>query len=152
MNDASQIIAWTAAAGSLIAAVVTAWVKLRKAKSDVTIEQKKLADAEAKDAYAEAKAALLLLVTSLQSRIEIIEAEQKADRASHTKELREVCDKHHKCEVDMANLTGKMLVMEKDLERLKDHDKRGTQHVAVMQDALVEKAISKIMDPPAPKT
>jgi predicted nuclease with TOPRIM domain len=85
------------------------------------------------------------LVEELKTRIEKLES--IVDKTSEKLERATVA--HVKCEIEQERLRGELNVMKLKVERLENHDKRNTEHVEGLKNVLVEKAVSKIMDPPA---
>jgi hypothetical protein len=140
MDEMSRVTALSAAAVALITAIVAARIKLRKAKADEVVEQRKLTDAESRAAFEEAKAAYLLLVEAFKDRVAILERTV----VENTTELKESAAAHLKCQVETAELRGRLAVAEVKLERLESHDKRNTEHVSGLQKVLVDKAAKVI--------
>lgn len=139
MSETAQIVAWCVSVQTsltvLIGGVVTAWIRLRKNKSEDHMRTLEYSDARAREAQA-------LLLTEWKSRLSQVEGEAGALQ----KRLTASQGEHMNCMVEQEKLRGDLKVqetkiksMEFQLERLWKHDENNQQQNRQFAAALDEK-------------
>lgn len=111
--------------GVLCTKGVDALLKMRKAKSEEHMEEKKYEDGQEAVAFQQATAAYEKLLAAFESRVQTLETALQAV----TVELKESRKEHTNCAVEQERLRGEIKVLQIQVDRLKDHDLRNQQQI-----------------------
>lgn len=116
--------------GVLYMRFVDARIKLRKADAGIVMDEKKHADGREAAAFAEAKKAYELLISSFQNTVNEMKEDYKRLADRYDTAISDWTKKHDECverdtqsrvrEMEMKGIIGSM---QKDIDRLLDHDK-----------------------------
>ena len=130
MTDTTQIAVWTGAIataiGAVAGAVATAWVMIRRANSETTIQEKKQTSEVQKQ-----------VIEQLTARVEALE--DKLDKKEND---------HRECERKLGVLEGRVEQLSKEMgNALQRHDTKTLEQAIAMKDEtikLLEKKISEV--------
>lgn len=109
--------------------VVDGWLKIRKASFD----EEQYRDGKTEEGY---KA----LITELKQRIDKLETIV----AKQSDKLDAAQAAHRKCEVEQAELKGKIEVMQEKWARLEAHDKKNSEHIEQLKKAVSDSGEHKL--------
>lgn len=129
IEQTGWIVAITGGVSTLLTLACTkgvdALLKMRKAKQEESMEDKKYEDGQEALAFQEARAAYDRLLKEVEARVIALETALTNVSA----ELKETRKEHVACQVEQERLRGEIRVLQVQVDRLKDHDVRTQQQI-----------------------
>lgn len=118
--------------GVLCTKGVDALLKLRKAKQEELMEEKKYEDSQEAVAFQQATAAYDKLLANFEARVNTLELALK----EVGEELKQSRKEHVACQVEQERLRGELKALQVHVDRLWSHDKANKEHVASLETAI----------------
>ncbi len=135
-DDTGWVVAVTGGASTLLTLfctkLVDALLRIRKAKQDQLMDEKKYEDSQESVAFQQATVAYEKLLKNFEARVNTLELALK----EMNEELKDVRKEHVACMVEGERLRGDLKALQVHVDRLWNHDQANKEHVAVLESAI----------------